>query len=206
VPVVFAITLHEAAHGYVARRFGDQTAYMLGRVTLNPLKHIDPIGTIAVPGFLIAMSVLTKAPLFIFGWAKPVPVQFGNLRNPKRDMLWVAVAGPMANLVMAVGWGFLLKAVASEGTTGDAGVELMANVGVQVNLMLMALNLLPILPLDGGRVAVSLLPHRIAAAYARLEPYGFVVVILLLMSGLLSRLMDPLVRLGTYAVISITGL
>jgi Zn-dependent protease len=206
VPVVFAITLHEAAHGYVARRFGDQTAYMLGRVTLNPLKHIDPIGTIAVPGFLIAMSLLTKAPLFIFGWAKPVPVQFANLRNPKRDMLWVAVAGPMANLVMAIGWGFLLKVVSSEGTTGDAGVELMANVGVQVNLMLMALNLLPILPLDGGRVAVSLLPHRIAAAYARLEPYGFALVIILLMTGLLSRLMDPLVRLGTYAVISITGL
>jgi Zn-dependent protease len=206
VPVVFAITLHEAAHGYVARRFGDQTAYMLGRVTLNPLKHIDPIGTIAVPGLLIAMSVLTKAPLFIFGWAKPVPVQFANLRNPKRDMLWVAVAGPMANLVMAIGWGFLLKLASPEGATGDAGVELMANVGVQVNLMLMALNLLPILPLDGGRVAVSLLPHRIAAAYARLEPYGFVLVILLLMTGLLSRLMDPLVRLGTYAVISITGL
>jgi Zn-dependent protease len=206
VPVVFAITLHEAAHGYVARRFGDQTAYMLGRVSLNPLKHIDPIGTIAVPGFLIAMSVLTKAPLFIFGWAKPVPVQFANLRNPKRDMLWVAVAGPMANLVMAIGWGFLFKLVSSDGTTDYAGVELMANVGVQVNLMLMALNLLPILPLDGGRVAVSLLPHRIAAAYARLEPYGFVLVIILLMTGLLSRLMDPLVRLGTYAVISITGL
>ena len=150
--------------------------------------------------------MLTKAPLFIFGWAKPVPVQFANLRNPKRDMLWVAVAGPMANLAMAIGWGFLFKLVSSDGTTGDAGVELMANVGVQVNLMLMALNLLPILPLDGGRVAVSLLPHRIAAAYARLEPYGFVLVIILLMTGLLSRLMDPLVRLGTYAVISITGL
>src|SRR2546423_2394992 len=206
VPVVFAITLHEAAHGYVARQFGDQTAYMLGRVTLNPLKHIDPIGTIAVPGFLIAMSVLTKAPLFIFGWAKPVPVQFGNLRNPKRDMLWVAVAGPMSNLAMAIGWAFLLKLVSSEEATGDAGVELMANVGVQVNLMLMALNLLPILPLDGGRVAVSLLPHRIAMAYARLEPYGFPLIIILLMTGLLSRLMDPLVRLGTYAVLAISGL
>jgi Zn-dependent protease len=206
VPVVFAITLHEAAHGYVARQFGDQTAYMLGRVTLNPLKHIDPIGTIAVPGFLIAMSVLTKAPLFIFGWAKPVPVQFANLRNPKRDMFWVAVAGPMANLVMAIGWGFLLKVVSADETTGDAGIALMANAGVSVNLMLMALNLLPILPLDGGRVAVSLLPHRIASAYARLERYGFVLVIILLVTGILGDLMAPLLRLGTYAVISITGL
>ena len=109
VPVVLAITLHEAAHGYVARRFGDQTAYMLGRVTLNPLKHIDPIGTIAVPGFLIALSVLTRAPLFIFGWAKPVPVNFGNLRHPKRDMLWVAAAGPLSNLCMALAWAVLVK-------------------------------------------------------------------------------------------------
>jgi len=206
VPVVFAITLHEAAHGYVARQFGDQTAYLLGRVTLNPLKHIDPIGTIAVPGFLIAMSVLTKAPLFIFGWAKPVPVQFANLRNPKRDMFWVAVAGPMANLVMAIGWGFLLRVAAPDGTTSDAGIAQMADFGVQVNLMLMALNLLPILPLDGGRVAVSLLPHRIASAYARLERYGFVLVIILLVTGILGDLMAPLLRLGTYAVISITGL
>ena len=206
VPVVFAITLHEAAHGYVARQFGDQTAYMLGRVTLNPLKHIDPIGTIAVPGFLIAMSYLTKAPLFIFGWAKPVPVQFANLRNPKRDMFWVAVAGPMANLVMAIGWGFLRRFASPDGTTGDAGIAQMADFGVRVNLMLMALNLLPILPLDGGRVAVSLLPHRIASAYAGLERYGFVLVIILLVTGILGDLMAPLLRLGTYAVISITGL
>ena len=206
VPMVFAITLHEAAHGYVARQFGDQTAYMLGRVTLNPLKHIDPIGTIAVPGFLIAMSVLTKAPLFIFGWAKPVPVQFANLRNPKRDMFWVASAGPMANLVMAIGWGFLRRFASPDGTTGDAGMAEMADFGVQVNLMLMALNLLPILPLDGGRVAVSLLPHRIANAYARLEPYGFVLEIILRVTGVLGYLMEPLLRLGIYAVVSITGL
>jgi Zn-dependent protease len=206
VPVVFAITLHEAAHGYVARQFGDQTAYMLGRVTLNPLKHIDPIGTIAVPGFLIAMSLLTKAPLFIFGWAKPVPVQFANLRNPKRDMFWVAAAGPMANFVMAIGWGFLLRFASPEGTAGDAGLAEMAEAGVQVNLMLMALNLLPILPLDGGRIAVSLLPQGAAAAYARLERYGFVLVIVLLVTGVLGELMEPLLRLGMYAVASITGL
>jgi len=206
VPVVFAITLHEAAHGYVARLFGDQTAYMLGRVTLNPLKHIDPIGTIAVPGFLIAVSLLTKAPLFIFGWAKPVPVQFANLRNPKRDMFWVAGAGPMANLVMAIGWGFLLKLALPDDASADSGIAVMADAGVQVNLMLMALNLLPILPLDGGRIAVSLLPLRIASAYARLERYGFVLVIILLITGILGDLMEPLLRLGTYAVASITGL
>jgi Zn-dependent protease len=206
VPVVFAITLHEAAHGYVARQFGDQTAYMLGRVTLNPLKHIDPIGTIAVPGFLIAMSLLTKAPLFIFGWAKPVPVQFANLRNPKRDMFWVAAAGPMANFVMAIGWGFLLRFASPEGTAGGSGIAVMAEAGVQVNLMLMALNLLPILPLDGGRIAVSLLPLGAATAYARLERYGFALVLILLVTGILGDLMEPLLRLGAYVVDSITGL
>ena len=128
VPVVFAITLHEAAHGFVARQFGDQTAYMLGRVTLNPLKHIDPIGTILVPGFLLSMS----AP-FIFGWAKPVPVNFGNLRQPKRDMLWVAGAGPFANFVMAVAWAFLLKAAAPGGMIDSDGMFEMAKAGVQVN-------------------------------------------------------------------------
>src|SRR6266511_5015972 len=162
VPVVLAITLHEAAHGYVARRFGDQTAYMLGRVTLHPLKHIDPIGTIAVPGFLIALSVLTRAPLFIFGWAKPVPVNFGNLRNPKRDMFWVAGAGPFANFVMAVGWALLLKDSSPGAVFASDGLREMGGAGVQINLMLMALNLLPILPLDGGRLAVSLLPRNLA--------------------------------------------
>src|SRR5437667_1825816 len=200
LPVVFAITLHEAAHGYIAKLFGDQTAFMLGRVTLNPLKHIDPIGTIAVPGFLIAISVLTKAPLFIFGWAKPVPVNFGNLRHPKRDMLWVAGAGPVANFVMAVGWAVLLKSAMPGGAIPSDGVFEMAEAGVQVNLMLMALNLLPILPLDGGRLAVSLLPHPLAQSYARLEPYGFMVVILLLATGVLGTLMLPLLRAGEYAI------
>src|SRR6266536_6015397 len=126
VPVVLAITLHEAAHGFVARKFGDQTAYMLGRVTLNPLKHIDPIGTIAVPGFLIAVSVLTRAPLFIFGWAKPVPVNFGNLRHPKRDMLWVAGAGPLANFVMAFLWALLMQASEPAGIWASDGLLQMA--------------------------------------------------------------------------------
>ena len=196
VPVVFAITLHEAAHGYVARLFGDQTAWMLGRVTANPIKHIDPVGTILVPGMLVAIAAITHVPAFIFGWAKPVPVNFGNLRNPKRDMFWVAGAGPLANFLMAIAWGILLKAVAPE----------MAGAGIQINLMLIALNLLPILPLDGGRIAVSLLPHSLAAGYARLEPYGFMVVILLLATGILSDLMRPILRGAEYILALILGL
>ena len=205
VPVVLAITLHEAAHGFVARQFGDQTAYMLGRVTLNPLKHIDPIGTIAVPGFLIAVSVLTRAPLFIFGWAKPVPVNFGNLRHPKRDMFWVAGAGPFANFAMALAWALLLKATVPSGAVESDGLQEMADAGIQINLMLMALNLLPILPLDGGRIALSLLPNAIAQPYARLEPYGFMVVIALLVTGVLGTLMMPLLRAGEYAVRFLLG-
>ena len=205
VPVVLAITLHEAAHGYVARRFGDQTAYMLGRVTLNPLKHIDPIGTIAVPGFLIALSVLTRAPLFIFGWAKPVPVNFGNLRHPKRDMFWVAGAGPGANFLMAVGWAFLRKAAAPGGLIDSDGLFEMAKAGVVVNLVLMALNLLPILPLDGGRIAQSLLPEPLAYRYSRLEPYGFMVVIFLLVTGVLNYLMLPILRAGEYLIRLLLG-
>jgi len=206
VPVVFAITLHEAAHGYIARIFGDQTAWMLGRVTLNPVKHIDPIGTILVPGMLVAVSAMTHTPAFIFGWAKPVPVNFGNLRNPKRDMFWVAGAGPLANFAMAVLWGFLLKGASPGGAFASGGLLEMAGAGIQINLMLLALNLLPILPLDGGRIAVSLLPHRLAASYARLEPYGFIVVILLLATGILSELMRPILRVAEYALGFVLGL
>jgi Zn-dependent protease len=206
VPVVFAITLHEAAHGFVARQFGDQTAYMLGRVTLNPLKHIDPIGTIAVPGFLIAVSVLTRAPLFIFGWAKPVPVNFGNLRHPKRDMFWVAGAGPFANFAMAFGWALLLKAAVPGGAAESDGLVEMADAGIQVNLMLMALNLLPIPPLDGGRIALSVLPDGLARGYAKLERYGFMLIIALLVTGVLGTLMTPLLHAGEYALRLLLGL
>jgi len=205
VPVVFAITLHEAAHGYVARMFGDQTAWMLGRVTLNPLKHIDPVGTIAVPGMLLLFAKIFGGPAFIFGWAKPVPVNFGNLRNPKRDMFWVAGAGPFANFVMAVAWGLLLKDSSPGAVFASDGLREMAGAGVQINLMLMALNLLPILPLDGGRIAVSLLPHRMAAQYARLEPYGFMIVILLLATGVLGTLMWPIMRAAEYLVAALAG-
>ncbi len=206
VPVVFAITLHEAAHGYVARMFGDHTAWMLGRVTLNPIKHIDPVGTILVPGLLVVVAAITKSPVFIFGWAKPVPVNFGNLRNPKRDMFWVAGAGPFANFVMAVGWALLFKLAVPGGLLASDGMQEMAVGGVKVNLMLMALNLLPILPLDGGRIAVSLLPRSLAMSYARLEPYGFMIVILLLATGVLSYLMAPLVYVGFRALQAIVGL
>jgi len=206
VPVVFAITLHEAAHGYVARMFGDQTAWMLGRVTLNPIKHIDPVGTILVPGMLLLLAKFFGGPAFIFGWAKPVPVNFGNLRNPKRDMFWVAGAGPFANFVMAVGWALLLKDTSPGAVFASDGLREMGGVGVQINLMLMALNLLPILPLDGGRLAVSLLPRNLAMGYARLEPYGFMLVILLLATGILGQLMWPIYRVAENLVAALVGL
>ena len=201
VPVVLAIALHEAAHGYVARMFGDQTAWMLGRVTLNPLKHIDPIGTVAVPGILL----LTGAP-FLFGWAKPVPVNFGNLRHPKRDMIWVAGAGPLANFVMAVVWALLAQAAAPSGPLTSNGLYEMAQIGISINLVLMVLNLLPIPPLDGGRIAVGLLPTRAANALALVEPYGFFVILLLLVTGLLGDLMRPLLRVAQFGLYAITGL
>jgi Zn-dependent protease len=201
VPVVLAIVLHEAAHGYVARLFGDQTAWMLGRVTLNPLKHIDPIGTVAVPGILLLMH----AP-FLFGWAKPVPVNFGNLRNPKRDMIWVAAAGPLTNFVMAVLWAWLAKASAPSGALASNGLYVMSQIGISVNLALLVLNLLPIPPLDGGRIAVGVLPNAAAHALARVEPYGFFVILLLIaIPGALWTVLGPIHRVFSYLVYAITG-
>jgi Zn-dependent protease len=204
VPVVFAITLHEAAHGYVARLFGDSTAWMLGRVTANPLKHIDPVGTVLVPLGLLLLAKLAGSGGFLFGWAKPVPVNFGNLRNPKRDMLWVAAAGPGANLAMALLWALAYR-MGDEVLASD-GLQLMARAGIMINVVLMALNQLPILPLDGGRIAVSLLPHRLAMSYSRLEPYGFMVIILLLATGLLDNLMSPLIALALAGLQLVTGI
>src|SRR3981189_2985710 len=172
LPVIFAITLHEAAHGYVARHFGDRTAFLLGRISLNPLRHIDPGGTIALP--LMTLSIMEAFGLGVpFGWAKPVPVNYHALRHPKRDMLWVAAAGPATNLAMAIGWALLLKVLLLF-PLGSYSLPLgkMAEAGIAVNIVLMLLNLLPILPLDGGRIAVSLLPNRLALGYARLEPFG----------------------------------
>lgn len=193
IPVLFAITLHEAAHGYVARHFGDPTAYLAGRISLNPLRHIDPVGTILVPGAILIASKLVGGSAMLFGWARPVPVDFSRLRNPKRDMFWVAAAGPAMNLAMALGWAGLLKIT----TTMDSGVFSIfaagnARAGIEVNTILMLLNLLPIPPLDGGRIAVSLLPHRMAWRFARMEPYGLAILLLLLFTDLLGYILWPL--------------
>ena len=193
LPLVFAIVFHEVAHGWAARMLGDPTAWERRRLSLNPLRHVDPIGTIVLPMIL----ALSNAP--IFGWAKPVPVDFGRLRHPKRDMLWVALAGPAANLFMAILWGISLRFLFESGDRGSFWFQ-MAQVGIQINLTLMALNLLPILPLDGGRMLFSLLPHQLAWQYSRVEPFGLWIVIALLATGLLSTLIAPMMSLGEWVV------
>ena len=205
IPVIFAITLHEAAHGYIAMKFGDKTAWMMGRVTANPLKHIDPIGTIGLPLFLLLMSKLAGGPTFLFGWAKPVPVNFNNLRRPKRDMMWVAAAGPGANLVMAVFWGAMIQLGSVLGETMGLPLMLMGAAGILINAMLAALNLLPIPPLDGGRIAVSLLPPGPASMLARVEPFGFFILIALIFTGVLGTLVWPLIGLIFGFAILLTG-
>jgi len=191
IPGIFAITLHEAAHGYAARHFGDLTAYQAGRITLNPIRHIDPMGTIVIP-ILILIASQGK---FAFGWAKPVPVDFGRLRNPKHDMLWVAAAGPGSNLLMAILWAFVMKAM--QGVPPNYFTEpvlLMARGGIIINAVLMVLNLFPLPPLDGGRIAVSLLPHRLAYGFARIEPYGMIILLVLMFLGVLGIVMMPIVN------------
>jgi Zn-dependent protease len=205
VPVLFAITVHEAAHGWVANRLGDPTAAMLGRVTFNPIKHIDPVGTIAVPLVIYLTSKTLLGVPFLFGWAKPVPVDWRRLRHPRWDMALVAIAGPAVNLLMAIGWGLLLSALGA--TLGlidlpvvvlDALVE-MCLIGVLINLFLMALNMIPLLPLDGGRVLSALLPRALARGFARLEPYGLLILVALLLlpngqpPGLLGIALRPMV-------------
>lgn len=196
LPAIFAITLHEAAHGYVARHYGDLTAYAQGRISLNPLRHIDPVGTILVPLLILLASKLLGGGFIFFGWAKPVPVNFGNLRNPKRDMLWVAAAGPGVNLLMALLWGLVLRLGATmQGTYFAEPMVLMGAAGVVINIWLMVLNLLPLPPLDGGRIAVSLLPHRLAYRFSRIEPYGFFILIALLATNLLGAVLWPFATL-----------
>ena len=193
IPVLLAITLHEAAHGYVARHFGDPTAYLAGRISLNPLRHVDPVGTILVPGAILVASKLIGGSAMLFGWAKPVPVDFARLRHPKQDMLWVAAAGPGTNLLMAVGWAALLKAtIAMEPGLLSAFLAGNARAGIEINAVLMLLNLLPIPPLDGGRIAVSLLPHRLAWQFSKLEPYGLAILLVLLFTDILGRILGPL--------------
>ena len=194
LPIIFAMTLHEAAHGYVARLFGDPTAWMLGRISANPLRHIDPVGTLLVPAIIVFTSYVALDSVFIFGWAKPVPVNFGRLRNPKRDMLWVAGAGPAANLAMALLWALVFKLVTlMPFHEYSLALAEMARIGISVNIGLMVLNLLPLPPLDGGRIAVSLLPYPLAVRFAQLERWGFAILLVLLFTGLLSDIMRPFV-------------
>lgn len=195
LPVLFAITLHEAAHGYVARMYGDNTAMYAGRITLNPIKHIDLVGTILVPIAILVSSSLMGIGAFLFGWAKPVPVNFGNLRNPKKDIRFVAFAGPGANFVMALLWALSLKLQFVSGLNEPFFAE-MAKAGIVVNLVLAALNLLPILPLDGGRILFSFLPSSAAYSFSRTEPYGMIVLIALLMLGILPMFIQPIVSAG----------
>ena len=190
IPVLFAITLHEAAHGYVARHFGDMTAHQAGRISLNPLRHIDPVGTILLPLLTLWVGGI------LFGWAKPVPVNFAALRRPKKDMLWVAIAGPASNLVMAMAWAMIYKlGWFFPGNYFAEPLMGMADWGIKINVVLMVLNLLPLPPLDGGRVAVSLLPHRQAFQLAKIEPYGMFILIFLAITPVLSWVLSPLIKL-----------
>ena len=198
IPVLFSITVHEAAHGYAARHFGDNTAFVLGRITLNPLKHIDPIGTILMPLLLL----LSTSGAFLFGYAKPVPVRFGNLRNPKRDMVWVALAGPAANLLQALLWGILLLLLIDMDVVEPYFLA-VCKAGVTVNVVMFVFNLFPLPPLDGGRILVGLLPYRQAELVSRVEPWGFFIVMALVISGIVSKLwMQPLMGV-TYAILNL---
>ena len=188
LPVIFAITVHEAAHGYAAKYFGDMTAFNAGRISLNPLRHIDPFGTILLPALTIMLGGI------LFGWAKPVPVDFSRLRNPKKDMLWVAAAGPASNFVMAIFWALVMKNAVVAPDAIAYPLALMAKAGVSINIVLMVLNLLPLPPLDGGRIAVSLLPIHLARQFAQIERYGFFILIALLFSGVLNFILDPFIN------------
>lgn len=188
IPVIFAVTVHEVAHGWVASQFGDQTARSMGRLTLNPIKHIDPVGTIVVP------AIMYFASGFIFGWAKPVPINWRNLGHPRRDMAIVAIAGPAANLLMLLFWAMSAKVIMLLGNDSNHLTQLlfiMSNIGIMINIVLMILNLFPILPLDGGRVLTAMLPRNLAISFSRMEPYGLIILVVLLLSGVLWKILLP---------------
>ena len=198
LPVLFAITVHEAAHAYAAKYFGDKTAWQLGRVTLNPMSHIDPMGTILMPLLLY----FATSGAFLFGYAKPVPVRFGNLRNPKRDMIWVALAGPAANFAQALLWGAAMYLLQGADLTEPFFLK-MCQGGVLVNVVMFAFNLFPLPPLDGGRILVGLLPLRQAMLVSRIEPWGFFIVMGLVIAGVVSTLwMQPVMAL-TFSLLNI---
>ncbi|MBV1875116.1 MAG: site-2 protease family protein [Cycloclasticus sp.] len=203
LPVIFAITVHEVAHGWVASKFGDNTAKSLGRLTLNPISHMDLVGTVIVPGVLLLLGG------FIFGWAKPVPVNWNNLKNPKRDMVYVAIAGPLANLFMAAGWGVLMKVgymIGSDNEFVSMPLIYMGYAGVFINAVLMMLNLLPILPLDGGRVLAGLLPSRISREFSKLERFGFPILVVIIAMGWLSKILGPPVYFLQTSIFKILGI
>jgi Zn-dependent protease len=207
IPILFAITLHEAAHGYVARYFGDMTAHQQGRISLNPIRHIDPIGTILLP----ILMLISSSGAFMFGWAKPVPVNFSALRKPKKDMLWVALAGPASNLFMAFCWALIAKiAFAFPENYYAVPMASMASIGIDINILLMVLNLLPLPPLDGGRIAISMLPHRQAYQLAKIEPYGMFILIFLALplfgTPILLQILSPMMSIVKNVVILIFGL
>lgn len=197
IPIIFAITVHEAAHGYAAKYFGDLTAEKMGRITLNPIKHIDMIGTIILPALTLMLGGI------LFGWAKPVPVNFDNLNNPKKDMLWVAAAGPASNFIMAILWVLVLKYANSAPEDAAFFLLEMSKVGIMINLVLMVLNLLPLPPLDGGRIAVSLLPMNIAVKFSQLERYGFIILIFLLFTGILGKIISPIIGFFGQLILSL---
>jgi len=203
IPVLFAVTLHEVAHGWVASLRGDPTAEMLGRLSLNPLKHIDPVGTILVPGLMLLFSP------YLFGWAKPVPVSFNRLNHPKSDMIFVALAGPLANLLMAILWVMVLKLTLVSGLKGGVAEDwlyAMAEIGIFINIILGAFNLLPIPPLDGGRVLRGLVPESIGRYLDRIEPFGLIILVVLLVSGFLRVLVGPIFSFMKSLIFFVTGL
>ena len=202
IPILLAITVHEASHGYAAKYFGDLTAERMGRISLNPFKHIDPIGTVLLPALTLFFGGV------LFGWAKPVPVNFGNLRNPKKDMFWVAAAGPASNFVMAILWSLMLGIIKYELSHGVYSPSFpfllqMCFVGVTINVVLMVLNLLPMPPLDGGRIAVSLLPNNLAFKLAQVEKYGFAILIALMFTGVLNKIIGPFIGFFQQAILQI---